>query len=54
VAIRITTVNNDSSYFFWVGPGTYTLEFAKGSLNGNASATINTPDEVVRRDVTLQ
>lgn len=54
VAIRITTVNSDSSYFFWVGPGTYTLEFAKGALNGNASAAINTPDEVVRRDVTLQ
>ncbi len=54
VAIRITTVNNDSSYFFWVGPGNYTLEFVKGALTGNASATINTPDEVVRRDVTLQ
>lgn len=54
VAIRITTVNNDSSYFFWVNPGNYTLEFQKGALTGNATATINTPDEVVRRDVTLQ
>ncbi len=54
VAIRITTVNDDSSYFFWAGPGTYTIEFQKGTLAANATATINTPDEVVRRDVTLQ
>lgn len=54
VAIRITTVNDDSSYFFWAGPGTYTIEFQKGTLTANATATINTPDEVVRRDVTLQ
>lgn len=53
VAIRITTVNDDSSYFFWVGPGSYTIEFQKGTLTANASATINTPDQVVRRDVTL-
>lgn len=54
VAVRITTVNNDSTYFFWVQPGTYTMEFRKGTLAADASATLNAPNEVLRRDVTLQ
>jgi hypothetical protein len=53
-AVRIYNVGSDTSYYFWVEPGTYTIEFVKGNLTAQSSVTLTAPNEVIRRDVTLQ
>jgi len=54
-ALRTYTVGADQAYYFWVEPGTYTLTFAKNSLSApEQTVTLNTQNEVIRRDVTLQ
>lgn len=52
--IRVNKVGTDGIYRFWVGPGTYTIECTHGALSGTTTATLNAPNDVVRKDVTLQ
>ena len=53
--VRIFNVGANGRYMFWVSPGTYTIDFEKGALSANVPAfTLTQPNEVVRRDVTLQ
>jgi len=55
VAVRIFNVGADGRYMFWVSPGTYTIDFEKGALGASVPPfTLNQPNEVIRRDVTLQ
>ncbi|HMS56229.1 MAG TPA: hypothetical protein PKA27_12590 [Fimbriimonadaceae bacterium] len=51
--VRRFNVSAVGEYYFWIEPGTYTIEATKGSLTGTASATIAAPNQVVRKDVTL-
>lgn len=51
--IRVYTVGNDSQYYFWVTPETYTAEFQKGSLTATETITVTNTNEIIRRDVTL-
>ena len=51
--VRIYNVGTDAFYRFWVPPGNYTIEVVKGTLSGSATANLTTPNEKIRRDVTL-
>lgn len=53
-AVRVYNVGADRTYYFWVVPGTYTIEARKGTLEADGSATLNQTNEVIRRDMTLQ
>ncbi len=53
VPVRIYNVGSDAVYRFWVPPGSYTIEIVKGTLNANATANLTAPDQVIRKDVTL-
>jgi hypothetical protein len=52
--VRVYNVGADRAYYFWVVPGTYTIEARKGALAADDTATLNQTNEVVRRDMTLQ
>lgn len=49
------TVNVDASgrFYFWIAPGTYTIEATKGARVGTASVTLSQANQVVTKDVTL-
>ncbi|MEQ1822386.1 MAG: hypothetical protein ABL949_07745 [Fimbriimonadaceae bacterium] len=51
--VRIFNVGADGAYYFWVLPGSYTIEAVKGTLTGNSSATITQTNQVVQKDVSL-
>ncbi len=53
VPVRIYNVGSDATYRFWVPAGNYTIEIVKGPLNANATANLTSPDQVIRRDVTI-
>lgn len=54
-SLRTYTVGDDTAYFFWVTPGTYTLSYQKGNSTApDQTVDIRVQNEVVRRDVTLQ
>ncbi|MFZ4508475.1 MAG: hypothetical protein ACOYON_12345 [Fimbriimonas sp.] len=52
--VRIYTVGADGFYYFWVGAGSYTAEYVKGTQTApTQNITLATSNEVARRDVTL-
>jgi uncharacterized protein YodC (DUF2158 family) len=53
-AVRVYNVGSDGAYYFWVVPGTYTIEARKGALADDETATLTQTNEVVRRDINLQ
>jgi len=53
-AVRVYNVGSDGAYYFWVVPGTYTIEARKGSLAADDNATLTQTNEVIRRDMNLQ
>lgn len=52
-AVRILNVGSDGAYYFWVLPGSYTIEAVNGALTGNSSATLTQPNQVIQKDVSL-
>lgn len=52
-AVRTYNVGTDGNYYFWVVPGTYTVEVTKDSRTATVDVTLTATNEVVRRDVTL-
>jgi hypothetical protein len=52
--VRRFNVSGAGEYYFWVAPGSYTVEAVKGSLSGSGSVTLSSTNQVVRKDVTLQ
>ncbi len=55
VDIRVFNVGADGKYFFFVVPGSYTINAAKGALTApDQMVTLTQPNEVIRRDFTLQ
>lgn len=53
-AVRVYNVGSDGAYYFWVVPGTYTIEARKGALADDDSATLTQTNQVIRRDLNLQ
>lgn len=53
-AVRVYNVGADGTYYFWVLPGTYTIEARKGALAADGSATLTETNQVIREDLTLQ
>jgi hypothetical protein len=52
--VRRYTVGSDSRYQFWLNPGSYRLEFAKGALTSPAqNTTLTTASQVNRLDANL-
>lgn len=52
--VRIFNVGSDTNYYFWIQPGTYTIDFVKGALHATTSVTLTQTNQVIRKDVTLQ
>lgn len=53
--VRIYNVGSEGVYRFWIKPGTYTIDFANGSLTAHVGPfTLNSANDVLRFDVTLQ
>lgn len=53
-AVRVYNVGADGAYYFWVVPGTYTIEARKGALAADDSATLTQTNQVIRRNLDLQ
>lgn len=51
--VRRFNVAANGEYYFWIAPGSYTIEARKGALTGTASASITATNQIVRRDVVL-
>jgi hypothetical protein len=51
--VRVYNVGSDNTYYFWVEPGTYTVEITKGTLTGTGNFNLTAPNQVIRQDVTL-
>lgn len=52
--VRIFNVPADGVYLFWVPPGTYKISYQKGPKTApDATATLDKPNSVVRKDATL-
>lgn len=51
--VRIYNVGSTGQFYFWVEPGTYTLEAVHGGKSGTADVTVDAVNSVVRQDVTL-
>jgi hypothetical protein len=52
-AVRVYNVGGDGAYYFWVVPGTYTIEAQKGALAANDTATLTQTNQVIQKDLTL-
>lgn len=53
-AVRVYNVGADGAYYFWVVPGSYTIEARKGALAADGSANLTETNQVIRKDLTLQ
>lgn len=53
--VRIFNVGSDGTYKLWLGPGTYVISYANGSLTApDETVTLTQPNQVIQRDVVLQ
>lgn len=53
VTQRTYNVDATGRYYFWISPGTYTVEATKGARVGTATVTLSQANQVITRDVTL-
>jgi len=45
--VRIVNVGSDGNYYFWIGPGVYTVSYQKGSLTApDENVTLTQPNQV--------
>ncbi len=51
--VRIFNVGSDGAYYFWVLPGSYTIEAVNGALTGSNSAILTQTNQVIQKDVSL-
>jgi hypothetical protein len=55
IDVRVFNVGNDGRYYFFVVPGTYTINATKGAFTApDQIVTLTQPNEVIRRDFNLQ
>ena len=52
-SVRIVNVGADGAFYFWVAPGSYTIEAVKGTLTDTQSVTLTRTNEVKRQDINL-
>jgi len=46
--VRVVNVGPDGNYFFWIGPGTYTISYQKGALTApDQNADLTQPNQVI-------
>lgn len=51
--VRSTNADSTGTYYFWIGPGSYTLNFTSGTHTATSSVTVPATNSVERVDVQL-